>query len=51
MAILIAAFFFDEFGRFVSGEYLVGLLAGILLEEKSNETIVHDPRIIWSIKT
>ena len=41
-------FFFDETGKFVLGEYLVGLLASIFLEKEQGATIVHDPRVIWN---
>ena len=41
-------FFFDETGKFVPGEYLVGLLASICLEKEQGATIVHDPRVIWN---
>jgi phosphomannomutase len=41
-------FFFDETGKFVAGEYLVGLLASIFLEKEQGATIVHDPRVIWN---
>jgi len=41
-------FFFDETGKFVPGEYLVGLLASIFLEKEQGATIVHDPRVIWN---
>ena len=41
-------FFFDEHGRFVPGEYVVGLLASIFLEKETGANIVHDPRVIWN---
>jgi phosphomannomutase len=41
-------FFFDEAGRFVPGEYVVGLLASIFLEKEAGAKIVHDPRVIWN---
>ncbi len=41
-------FFFDENGKFVPGEYIVGLLANIFLEREIGGTIVHDPRVIWN---
>lgn len=41
-------FFFDEAGQFVPGEYIVGLLASIFLEEEVGAKIVHDPRVIWN---
>jgi len=43
-------FFFDENGVFVSGEYIVGLLAQVFLDKKKNVKIVHDPRVIWNIE-
>ena len=39
-------FFFDGAGRFVPGEYVVGLLAAIFLEKEAGGKIVHDPRVI-----
>ena len=41
-------FFFDHEGRFVPGEYVVGLLAQVFLMEQPGATIVHDPRVIWN---
>jgi len=41
-------FFFDGAGRFVPGEYVVGLLAAIFLEKEVGAKIVHDPRVIWN---
>ena len=41
-------FFFDETGKFVPGEYVVGLLASIFLEKEAGAKIVHDPRVIWN---
>ncbi|NND64403.1 MAG: phosphomannomutase [Gammaproteobacteria bacterium] len=41
-------FFFDETGAFVEGYYLVGLLASHFLEKKTNQTVVHDPRLTWN---
>ena len=41
-------FFFDGAGRFVPGEYVVGLLAFIFLEKEAGAKIVHDPRVIWN---
>ena len=43
-------FFFDEVGQFVPGEYLVGLLASIFLDQERGGKIVHDPRVIWNIQ-
>ena len=44
-------FFFDERGQFVDGEYIVGLLADVFLDEVAGATIVHDPRIIWNTQS
>lgn len=41
-------FFFDEAGKFVPGEYVVGLLASIFLEKEVGANIVHDPRVVWN---
>jgi phosphomannomutase len=41
-------FFFDGAGRFVPGEYVVGLLAAIFLKKEACGKIVHDPRVIWN---
>ena len=43
-------FLFDETGKFVPGEYIVGLLATIFLEKEAGSKIVHDPRVIWNTK-
>jgi phosphomannomutase len=41
-------FFFDETGRFIDGEYIVGLLAAAFLRRQPGAAIVHDPRVIWN---
>lgn len=41
-------FFFDESGKFIPGEYLVGIFAKSFLEKNPGETIVHDPRVVWN---
>ncbi len=41
-------FFFDQNGDFVEGYYVVGLLAEAFLSSRSNEKIVHDPRLTWN---
>jgi phosphomannomutase len=41
-------FFFDHQGRFIAGEYVVGLLAAAYLAKEPGATIVHDPRLIWN---
>ena len=43
-------FFFDGNGRFVKGEFIVGLLAEIFLQREAGARIVHDPRIVWNIQ-
>ena len=43
-------FFFDAEGRFIPGEYIVGLLAAAFLEKSPGETIVHDPRVILNTR-
>ncbi len=39
-------FFFDHEGRFVPGEYVVGLLAEVFCAKEPGAAIVHDPRVI-----
>jgi phosphomannomutase len=41
-------FLFDHRGRFVPGEYIVGLLAEVFLEKEPGAAIVHDPRVVWN---
>lgn len=41
-------FLFDHRGRFIPGEYIVGLLAEVFLAKEPGAKIVHDPRIIWN---
>ena len=41
-------FFFDHSGRFIHGEYVVGLLAEIFLNKEKGATIIHDHRVIWN---
>lgn len=41
-------FFFDHKGRFVPGEYVVGLLAECFVCRDPGAAIVHDPRLIWN---
>jgi phosphomannomutase len=44
-------FLFDEKGDFVEGYYLVGLLAGAMLQDRSEvQRIIHDPRLIWNTR-
>lgn len=43
-------FFFDETGRFIPGEYIVGLLAAAFLEKSPGEKIVHDPRVVMNTR-
>jgi phosphomannomutase/phosphomannomutase/phosphoglucomutase len=41
-------FFFDEYGGFIEGYYLVGLLAEAFLKREPGARIVHDPRLTWN---
>jgi phosphomannomutase len=41
-------FLFDHSGRFIPGEYIVGLLAQAFLAKQPGATIIHDPRVIWN---
>ena len=41
-------FFFDHMGRFIAGEYVVGLLAAAFLAKEPRATIIHDPRVVWN---
>jgi phosphomannomutase len=41
-------FLFDAEGRFIPGEYIVGLLAAAFLAKEPGATIIHDPRVIWN---
>ena len=43
-------FLFDGSGRFVPGEYVVGLLASVFLAREPGAKIVHDPRVIWNTR-
>ncbi|MDB6177108.1 phosphomannomutase [Paracoccus sp. Z330] len=43
-------FFFDEDGRFIPGEYIVGLLGAAFLEKSPGEKIVHDPRVVMNTR-
>ncbi|MGA1822070.1 MAG: phosphomannomutase [Thermoplasmatota archaeon] len=41
-------FLFDEEGAFVDGYYIVGLLAGKMLQNEPGARIIHDLRLIWN---
>ncbi|MCH9690814.1 MAG: phosphomannomutase [Gammaproteobacteria bacterium] len=41
-------FFFDEYGEFIEGYYIVGLLAEAFLHKYPGGRVVHDPRLIWN---
>ena len=43
-------FFFDETGRFIPGEYIVGMLGAAFLEKSPGEKVVHDPRVIMNTR-
>ena len=41
-------FLFDEYGDFIEGYYIVGLLAEAFLKKHPGEKIIHDPRLTWN---
>jgi phosphomannomutase len=41
-------FLFDEYGSFIDGYYIVGLIASKMLEGAPGEKIIHDPRLTWN---
>ena len=43
-------FLFDETGRFIPGEYVVGLLAEAFLTRHPGARIVHDPRVVLNTR-
>lgn len=43
-------FLFDETGRFIPGEYVVGLLAEAFLARQPGARIVHDPRVVLNTR-
>ena len=43
-------FLFDAEGRFIPGEYVVGLLAAAFLERYPGARIVHDPRVVMNTR-
>jgi phosphomannomutase len=43
-------FLFDHLGRFIPGEYIVGLLAEVFLTKEPGATIIHDPRVVWNTR-
>lgn len=43
-----SCFFSDHEGGFIPGEYVVGLLAEVLLAKSHGAKIIHDPRIVWN---
>lgn len=43
-------FLFDETGAFIDGEHVVALLARALLAREPGAAIVHDPRVVFSIR-
>lgn len=43
-------FLFDHEGRFVAGEFVVGLLAESFLSKDPTDPIVHDPRVVWNVR-
>ena len=41
-------FLFDQYGNFVPGEYVVGLISKVFLLKEKGAVIVHDPRVVWN---
>ena len=41
---------FDEGGKYINGEYIIGLLSKYFLEKSPKATIIHDQRVVWNIK-
>ncbi|GAA4874849.1 phosphomannomutase CpsG [Ferrimonas pelagia] len=41
-------FMFDEYGEFIEGYYIVGLLAESFLQKSPGEKVIHDPRLTWN---
>ncbi|WP_299073077.1 phosphomannomutase CpsG [uncultured Paraglaciecola sp.] len=41
-------FLFDEYGEFVEGYYIVGLLAQAFLSKDPGAKIIYDPRVYWN---
>ena len=41
-------FLFDNFGNFIPGEYLIGILAKNFLFKEKGATIIHDRRVVWN---
>ena len=41
-------FLFDEYGEFIDGSYVVGMLAQAFLNKYAGESIVYDPRVIYN---
>ncbi|GAB2940919.1 phosphomannomutase CpsG [Hafnia psychrotolerans] len=41
-------FFFDSFGEFIEGYYIVGLLGQAFLEKNPGSKIIYDPRLTWN---
>jgi len=44
-------FLFDEYGEFIDGSYIVGMLAQAFLNKYPNEPIVYDPRVIYNTES
>lgn len=43
-------FFFDHAGRFIDGEYVIGLLAEVFLAKEPGARIVYEPRVVWNTR-
>ncbi len=43
-------FFFDENGKFIPSEYIVGLLSSIFIDREDSVKIIHDSRILFNTR-
>lgn len=43
-------FLFDHLGRFVPGEFVVGMLGQAFLQREPGATVVHDPRVVLNTR-
>ena len=41
---------FDEGGKYINGEYIIGLLSTYFLEKSPKATVVYDRRVVWNIE-
>ena len=48
MRAILTVVFFDASGEFVPGEYVMGHLVSVFLDNKASAKLVHDPRVDWN---